>query len=64
MTSLINAIYKEAPDVSDYRILQLPAWYEQGEEEKNVEDDLKKYELFENDAKGLYQLDKELGSRA
>lgn len=66
VTSLINAIYKEALDTSDYRTQQFLAWYinEQGEEEKNAEDNLKKYELFGNDAKGLYQLDKEFGSRA
>ena len=36
---------------------------EQGEEEKNAEDMLKKFELFGHDAKGLYALNQELLAR-
>ena len=40
-------------------------WFvkEQGEEEKNADDLLKKYELFGKDAKGLYSLNQELLAR-
>lgn len=40
-------------------------WFvkEQGEEEKNAEDLIKKYELFAGDPKGLYALNQELLGR-
>lgn len=65
VTSLINAIYAEAVEEKDYRTQQFMVWYinEQAEEEKNAEDNIKKYELFGKDAKGLYELDKDFGSR-
>lgn len=65
VTSLINQIYKAASDVNDYRTMQCFDWFvkEQGEEEKNAEDLIKKYELFGQDPKGLYALDQELGAR-
>jgi Ferritin-like protein len=41
-------------------------WFvkEQGEEEKNAEDLIKKYELYGADPKGLYALNQELLGRA
>jgi len=45
--------------------MQFLDWFvkEQGEEEKNAEDLIKKMELFGSDSKGLYMLDNELGTR-
>ena len=65
VTSLINAIYKAASKVDDYRTMQCFDWFvkEQGEEEKNADDLIKKYQLFGSDPKGLYALDKELLAR-
>lgn len=65
VTSRINGIYAAAKNVNDFRTMQFLDWFvkEQGEEEKNSEDLIKKYELFGNDAKGLYLLDSELKTR-
>jgi ferritin len=65
VTALINAIYKAADEVNDYRTMQCFDWFikEQGEEEKNADDLIKKYKLFGGDAKGLYQLNQELLAR-
>lgn len=65
VTSLINAIYHEAVAQKDYKTMQFLDWFikEQGEEEKNAEDLLKKMKLFGGEAKGLYALDQELGAR-
>jgi len=65
VTSLINAIYAAAHEDSDYRTMQVLDWFvkEQGEEEKNAGDLLKKMELFGGDAKGLYMLNSELAAR-
>ena len=65
VTSLIHTIYDAAYDVRDFRTMQFLDWFvkEQGEEEKNTDDLVKKYELFGHDAKGLYELNSELGSR-
>ncbi len=65
VTGLINNIYAEAYSVKDFRTTQFLDWFvmEQGEEEKNAEDMIKKYELFGSDAKGLYMLNNELKSR-
>lgn len=65
VTSLINAIYKAASEVNDYRTMQFFDWFvkEQGEEEKNADDMIKKYELFGSDPKGLYALNQELLGR-
>ncbi|MCH5325366.1 MAG: ferritin [Eubacterium sp.] len=65
VTSLINDIYEAAHSVKDYRTMQFLDWFvkEQGEEEMNAGDLIKKYELFGSDAKGLYMLDSELGAR-
>ena len=45
--------------------MQFLDWFvkEQGEEEKNADDLIKKYELFGTDAKALYMLDSELKAR-
>lgn len=65
VTSLINDIYAAAYEVKDFRTMQFLDWFvkEQGEEEKNAEDMIKKYDLFGTDAKALYMLDQELAAR-
>ena len=65
VTDSINHIYKAAHELGDYRSMEFLNWFikEQGEEEKNASDLIKKYELFGGDAKGLYQLDQELKAR-
>ena len=65
VTSLIHDIYDAAHDDKDYRTMQFLDWFvkEQGEEEKNSEDMIRKYELFGNDPRSLYLLDSELKSR-
>ena len=65
VTSLIHNLYAAAHDVKDFRTTQFLDWFikEQGEEETNVTDLIKKMELFGTDAKGLYMLDQELGAR-
>ncbi len=65
VTASINAIYEEAYKIRDFRTMQFLDWFikEQGEEEKNSDDNIKKYELFANDSKGLYTLDNELKAR-
>ena len=66
VTSLINNIYDAAYAVKDFRSMQFLDWFvkEQGEEETNATDMIKKMELFGSDAKGLYMLDQELGARS
>ena len=65
VTESINNIYALANEQKDYRTMQFLNWFvkEQGEEEKNTEDIVRKYDLFGNDAKGLYMLDAELATR-
>lgn len=65
VTGLIHAIYDAAYEVRDFRTMQFLDWFvkEQGEEEKNAEDLIKKMELFGSDPKGLYLLDNELAAR-
>ena len=65
VTSLINTIYKAAQDINDFRTMQFYDWFvkEQGEEEMNAEDMIKKFELFGSDPKGLYALNQELLGR-
>ncbi len=65
VTSLINNIYAEAFAIKDFKTMQFLDWFikEQGEEEKNAEDMLKKMALFGNDSKGLYALNQELAAR-
>ena len=65
VTSLIHNIYDAAYAVRDFRTMQFLDWFvkEQGEEEKNAEDMIKKMELFGDDAKGLYMLNSEMAGR-
>ena len=51
--------------MKDFRTVQFLDWFvkEQGEEEKNAEDLIKKYELFGGDPKSLYMLNSELAAR-
>ncbi len=65
ITQCINKIYKAAADIHDYRTMQFLDWFieEQGEEEKNADDLLRKYELFGSDPQGLYALNQELLAR-
>ena len=65
VTDSIHTIYEAALSAKDYRAIEFLNWFikEQGEEEKNAGDLIKKYELFGKDAKGLYQLDQELKAR-
>ena len=63
--SLIHAIYEAAYEARDFRTMQFLDWFakEQGEEETNATDLIKKMELFGSDPKGLYMLDQELAAR-
>lgn len=65
VTASINNIYAVAYQEKDFRAMQFLDWFikEQGEEEKNAADLIRKYELFGSDSKGLYLLDQELGAR-
>lgn len=65
VTSLIHMIYEAAYSVKDFRTMQFLDWFvkEQGEEEKNAEDMIKKYKLFGEDPKGLYLIDSEMAAR-
>ena len=65
VTSLINTIYEAAQNAKDFRTTQFLDWFvkEQGEEEKNAEDMIKKMKLFGDDAKGLYMLNSEMAAR-
>ena len=65
VTSLINNIYSEAFAIKDFKTMQFLDWFikEQGEEEKNAEDLIKKFKMFGHDAKGLYALNQELAAR-
>jgi ferritin len=65
VTGLIHTIYSAAMDVKDYRTIEFLNWFvkEQGEEEKTASDLIRKYELFGKDAKGLFELNSELGAR-
>lgn len=65
VTAKINDIYEAAGEAKDYRTMQFLDWFvkEQGEEEKNAGDLIKKYELFGTDARALYALNQELLAR-
>lgn len=65
VTASINNIYEAAYKNKDFRTMQFLDWFikEQGEEEKNADDNIKKYDLFASDPKGLYMLDNELKAR-
>jgi len=65
ITESINTIYDEAYTSKDFRTMQFLDWFvrEQGEEEKNSTDLIRKMELFGNESKSLYMLDQELAGR-
>ena len=65
VTSLINNIYDAAYSEKDFRTMQFLDWFvkEQGEEETNASDLVRKMELFGTDPKSLYLLDQEMASR-
>jgi len=65
VTSLIHDIYEAAYNVRDFRTMQFLDWFvkEQGEEEKNADSIVKKYELYGSDPKSLYMLDTEMAAR-
>jgi ferritin len=65
VTSLITNIYSVAFEAKDFKTMQFLDWFvkEQGEEEKNADDLIKKMTLFGNDSKGLYMLNQELSAR-
>ena len=65
VTSLIHNIYDAAYSVKDFRTMQFLDWFvkEQGEEENNADNLIKRFELFGDDPKSLYMLDNELGAR-
>ncbi len=66
VTASIHNIYATVYELKDFRTMQFLDWFvkEQGEEEKNTEDIIKRYDLFGKDAKGLYLIDAELTNRA
>ena len=65
VTESIYAIYAQAQNAGDYRTVNFLNWFvtEQGEEEKNADDLIKRYDLFGGDAKGLYMLNQDLSTR-
>ncbi|MGF7142701.1 ferritin [Anaerotaenia torta] len=65
VTASINNIYEAASRCKDFRTMQFLDWFikEQGEEEKNADDNVKKFDLFAGDPKGLYMLDNEMKAR-
>lgn len=65
ITASIHNIYAIAQREKDFRTMQFLDWFvkEQGEEEKNSTDLIRKFDLFASDPKGLYLLDQELGTR-
>ena len=65
VTGLIHTIYEVAYSEKDFRTMQFLDWFvkEQGEEENNANDLIKKMELFGADPKALYLLDQEMAAR-
>lgn len=65
VTKSIYEIYAQAQKAGDYRTVNFLNWFvtEQGEEEKNADELIKRYDLFGGDAKGLYMLNADLGTR-
>jgi ferritin len=65
VTGLIHNIYDAAYGEKDFRTMQFLDWFvkEQGEEENNASDLIKKMELFGSDQKSLYMLDQEMATR-
>ena len=65
VTGSIHTIYDAAYEARDFRTMQFLDWFvkEQGEEEANAEDMLRKMELFGGDPKSLYMLNAEMRDR-
>lgn len=65
VTGLIHDIYEAAYNVRDFRTMQFLDWFvkEQGEEEKNADALIKKFELYGSDPRSLYMLDSEMAAR-
>ena len=65
VTKSINEIYAVTYEQRDFRTMQFLDWFvkEQGEEEKNADDLIRKFDLFGSDPKSLYMLNSELGTR-
>lgn len=65
VTESIHNIYEVASECKDFRTMQFLNWFieEQGEEEKNTEDLILRFDLFGSDSKGLYMLDNEYAGR-
>ena len=65
ITASINTIYAAAQDAREFRTVQFLDWFvkEQGEEETNAQDIIRKMELFGSECKGLYMLNSELAGR-
>lgn len=65
VTELIHTCYAAAYEEKDFRTMQFLDWFvkEQGEEEKNVDDIIKKMKLFGSDPKSLYALNQDLLAR-
>lgn len=65
VTGLIHDIYAAAYEEKDFRTMQFLDWFvkEQAEEEDTADDNVKKFELFGSDSKGLYSLDAEMAAR-
>ena len=65
VSALINNIYHECHEARDYRTLKFLDWFvdEQREEEDNADSMVSRYNLFGQDAKGLYLLDQEYATR-
>ena len=65
VTDLIHKIYEAPYEVKDFHTMQFLDWFvkEQGEEEKNADGMVRKYQLFGSDAKSLYLLNQELAAR-
>jgi ferritin len=65
ITKSIYTIYDQAQKAGDYKTMNFLNWFvtEQGEEEKNADDLIKRYDLFGGDSKGLYMLNADLATR-
>ena len=65
VTKSIYNIYAHAQTAGDLRTINFLNWFvtEQGEEEKNADELIKRYDLFGVDAKGLYMLNSDLAAR-
>lgn len=65
VTGRIHKIYLLAQKDKDVRTTQFLDWFvkEQGEEEKNGDNMITRYDLFGTDGKGLYMLDQEYAGR-